>query len=289
GEQLLVRLPGRPLRGAGRHLRARPRCRARAGRVAGPGAGRQSAPLEHRAGAPAVPFVARRTRQPRAAATATAGDREASRRPGAAGPRPYLRPPRRRCGRGNAAVRGVRGRRQAVPGLAAGARDDVAGGRGHAAVPGAAAGGRPPGLRGAHGDRAAVRRLRPGRRGRAGQAHRGAGGRPHRRAPVPARTDPARPQRPVLGMRCAATHAGTAALLLSLLTGAWAPQLSAGETVLQPCHAAQPASTPAEALLAVEIPAGSATKYEIGADGLVYVDRFVSMPVAYPANYGSIP
>src|SRR5690606_2602909 len=176
-----------------------------------------------------------------------------------------------------------------VPGLAAGARDDVAGGRGHAAVPGAAAGGRPPGLRGAHGDRAAVRRLRPGRRGRAGQAHRGAGGRPHRRAPVPARTDPARPQRPVLGMRLAATHAGTAALLLSLLTGAWAPQLSAGEAVLHPFHAAQPASTPAEALLAVEIPAGSATKYEIGADGLVYVDRFVSMPVAYPANYGSIP
>ena len=90
-------------------------------------------------------------------------------------------------------------------------------------------------------------------------------------------------------MRLAATHAGTAALLLSLLTGAWAPQLSAGEAVLHPFHAAQPASTPAEALLAVEIPAGSATKYEIGADGLVYVDRFVSMPVAYPANYGSIP
>src|SRR5690606_8674054 len=32
------------------------------------------------------------------------------------------------------------------------------------------------------------------------------------------------------------------------------------------------------------------TKYEIDEqDGLVYVDRFQSMPVAYPANYGSMP
>ena len=53
--------------------------------------------------------------------------------------------------------------------------------------------------------------------------------------------------------------------------------------------AAQPDAAPDEALLAVEIPAGSFTKYEIGDDGLVYVDRFVSMPMAYPANYGSIP
>src|SRR5690606_22732794 len=47
---------------------------------------------------------------------------------------------------------------------------------------------------------------------------------------------------------------------------------------------------PEEVLLAVEIPAGSFTKYEIGEDdGLVHVDRFQSMPVAYPANYGSMP
>ena len=52
---------------------------------------------------------------------------------------------------------------------------------------------------------------------------------------------------------------------------------------------AQPAQAPLEALLAVEIPAGSATKYETGADGLLFVDRFLSMPVAYPANYGSLP
>ena len=38
-----------------------------------------------------------------------------------------------------------------------------------------------------------------------------------------------------------------------------------------------------------EIPAGGFTKYEIDAEtGHVLVDRFVRMPVAYPANYGSI-
>jgi inorganic pyrophosphatase len=42
-------------------------------------------------------------------------------------------------------------------------------------------------------------------------------------------------------------------------------------------------------VLAVEIPAGSFTKYEINEEGLVFVDRFQSMPVAYPANYGSMP
>lgn len=40
----------------------------------------------------------------------------------------------------------------------------------------------------------------------------------------------------------------------------------------------------------VEIPAGSFTKYEIDPDnGHVLVDRYQSMPVVYPANYGSIP
>ena len=49
------------------------------------------------------------------------------------------------------------------------------------------------------------------------------------------------------------------------------------------------ATAPDEVLLAVEIPAGSFTKYEINDEGLVFVDRFQSMPVAYPANYGSMP
>lgn len=38
-----------------------------------------------------------------------------------------------------------------------------------------------------------------------------------------------------------------------------------------------------------EIPAGGFTKYEINAEqGQLIVDRYVSMPVRYPANYGSI-
>jgi len=40
----------------------------------------------------------------------------------------------------------------------------------------------------------------------------------------------------------------------------------------------------------IEIPQGSITKYEIDPDtGFVMVDRYVSMPTAYPINYGSIP
>lgn len=85
------------------------------------------------------------------------------------------------------------------------------------------------------------------------------------------------------------SHTARRWVLLALLCVACMPPLSARATVLHPFHAAQPAAAPEEVLLAVEIPAGSATKYEIGADGLVYVDRFVATPVAYPANYGSIP
>ena len=76
-------------------------------------------------------------------------------------------------------------------------------------------------------------------------------------------------------------------LLLALfVTSAWAAQPAA----IHPFSAVQPESAPQEARLVVEIPAGSFTKYEIGAaDGLLHVDRFLSMPVAYPANYGSMP
>src|SRR5688500_11451860 len=66
-------------------------------------------------------------------------------------------------------------------------------------------------------------------------------------------------------------------------------QALSAERVLHPFLAAQPKNAPEEALLAVEIPAGSFTKYEINEEGLVFVDRFQSMPVAYPANYGSMP
>lgn len=67
-------------------------------------------------------------------------------------------------------------------------------------------------------------------------------------------------------------------------------QASAVEPQIRhPFLAAQSKKAPAEAVLAVEIPAGSFTKYEINEEGLVYVDRFQSMAVAYPANYGSMP
>ena len=59
--------------------------------------------------------------------------------------------------------------------------------------------------------------------------------------------------------------------------------------VRHPFLAAQPRKAPEEVLLTVEIPAGGFTKYEINEEGLVYVDRFQSMPVVYPANYGSMP
>jgi inorganic pyrophosphatase len=79
-------------------------------------------------------------------------------------------------------------------------------------------------------------------------------------------------------------------LALSLCAAAaFAWSVRGGERILHPFLAAQPKNAPEEAMLAVEIPAGGSTKYEINEDGLVFVDRFQSMPVAYPANYGSMP
>lgn len=77
------------------------------------------------------------------------------------------------------------------------------------------------------------------------------------------------------------------ALFCPLLIFSWSAQ--GGERILHPFLAAQPKNAPEEAVLTVEIPAGSFTKYEINEDGLLFVDRFQSMPVAYPANYGSMP
>ena len=78
-------------------------------------------------------------------------------------------------------------------------------------------------------------------------------------------------------------------LVVLLLCHMLAVQALCNERVLHPFLAPQPKGAPEEVLLAVEIPAGSFTKYEINEDGLVFVDRFQSMPVAYPANYGSMP
>ncbi|MGJ4730066.1 inorganic diphosphatase [Luteimonas sp. SDU101] len=86
--------------------------------------------------------------------------------------------------------------------------------------------------------------------------------------------------------RSPAGRCGPWPLLLALCLSA---PLQARDTVAHPLQAAQPAQAPEEVLLAVEIPAGGAIKYEIGEDGLVYVDRVLAMPVAYPANYGSLP
>ncbi|WP_019535254.1 inorganic diphosphatase [Paenibacillus ginsengihumi] len=59
---------------------------------------------------------------------------------------------------------------------------------------------------------------------------------------------------------------------------------------LPPFHYPQDAQFPDEIMALIEIPAGSFTKYEIDADnGHLVADRFQSMPVKYPANYGSIP
>lgn len=61
------------------------------------------------------------------------------------------------------------------------------------------------------------------------------------------------------------------------------------QAAVNPLSVAQPDARSGEALLLVEIPAGSATKFETRADGLVEVDRFLRMPVVYPANYGALP
>jgi inorganic pyrophosphatase len=74
--------------------------------------------------------------------------------------------------------------------------------------------------------------------------------------------------------------------VLVLCTGA---AMAGDPNVRHPFLAAQAKDAPESVVLAVEIPAGSITKYEINEQGLVFVDRFQSMPVAYPANYGSLP
>lgn len=58
---------------------------------------------------------------------------------------------------------------------------------------------------------------------------------------------------------------------------------------IHPFDYPQSSQAPNEFYAVIEIPAGSFTKYEMDADtGHMLVDRFVRMPVAYPANYGSI-
>lgn len=72
---------------------------------------------------------------------------------------------------------------------------------------------------------------------------------------------------------------------LSLILPAGA---QAGEFV-HPYDFPQTDNAPEEIYAGIEIPAGGFTKYEMDSDtGHVMVDRFVRMPVTYPANYGFI-
>ncbi|HWT73587.1 MAG TPA: inorganic diphosphatase [Mobilitalea sp.] len=50
----------------------------------------------------------------------------------------------------------------------------------------------------------------------------------------------------------------------------------------------QSSKAPDELTAVVEIPQGSFTKYELTEDGKIDANRFQSMPVVYPANYGSL-
>lgn len=67
--------------------------------------------------------------------------------------------------------------------------------------------------------------------------------------------------------------------------------LMAGVAAATPAQhgAGQPADAPAQAWLRVEIPAGSAIKYEVDTAGRVFVDRFLPGAEVYPANYGGLP
>lgn len=69
-------------------------------------------------------------------------------------------------------------------------------------------------------------------------------------------------------------------LWLGLATGAQAQGVLATR---------QPDAGTGEAWLVVEIPADSAIKYELDPQGRLMVDRFLAMPMAYPANYGALP
>lgn len=65
--------------------------------------------------------------------------------------------------------------------------------------------------------------------------------------------------------------------------------IAAPPDYVHPFATVQPKNATDEVRVVVEIPQGGFTKYEIGKDGLPHVDRFLSMPMAYPANYGSMP
>jgi inorganic pyrophosphatase len=76
----------------------------------------------------------------------------------------------------------------------------------------------------------------------------------------------------------------------AVLAGALAVAADPPSAPGHPYHREQHPNAPAELWAVIEVPLGSAIKYEIDkATGHVFVDRFQSMPVTAPANYGSFP
>lgn len=70
---------------------------------------------------------------------------------------------------------------------------------------------------------------------------------------------------------------------------AMASSLAMADGYVKPVAYPQP-EDPSEFYSLVEIPAGSSVKYEVDdKTGHILVDRFMAMPVVYPANYGSVP
>jgi inorganic pyrophosphatase len=89
-------------------------------------------------------------------------------------------------------------------------------------------------------------------------------------------------------------HSGihTATVVLCLLVGASHADVAADSGACEPgiFDFPQPPEAPDALYALIEIPAGSFTKYEIDpVTGYLLVDRFQSMPVVYPANYGTLP
>ncbi|TXI90447.1 MAG: inorganic diphosphatase [Cupriavidus sp.] len=78
---------------------------------------------------------------------------------------------------------------------------------------------------------------------------------------------------------------------LTLASLAWAQEPpSQKSSTLNPFDYPQPASAPRELMAVIEIPQGGINKYEIDHDsGLLILNRVLTMPAAYPANYGAFP
>lgn len=71
---------------------------------------------------------------------------------------------------------------------------------------------------------------------------------------------------------------------------AQAATLVADASPTHPYHLPQADAAPAELHALIEIPDGSFVKYELDREsGHLIVDRFLHTPMAYPANYGSLP